>query len=64
MTIAFWNCGSGRSDQLTSLGPVTGFDRSGVVCFRNRRFEMCVSNYLTCKCGPGQDYGCLRKDTD
>jgi hypothetical protein len=57
VTMAFWNRGSGRSDQQTSLGPVTGFDRSDAYCFRNRRFEMCASEYLTCKCGPEEYYG-------
>jgi hypothetical protein len=64
MTIAFWNGGSGRSDQLTPLGPVTGFDRSGAYCYHNRRFEMCASDYLTCKCGPDEFYGCKPADTD
>jgi hypothetical protein len=58
VAIAFWNRGSGRSDQLSLLGPVTSFERSGAYCFRNRRFEMCASDFLTCKCGPQEDYGC------
>ena len=50
--IGFWNRGIGRRDRLTSLGLVTRFDSSGAYCYHNRRFEMCASDYLTCKCGP------------
>jgi len=64
VTIAFWNRGSGRSNQLTSLGPVTWFNRSGADCFRNRRFEMCTSEYLTCKCGQDEYYGCKPADAE
>ncbi|TQF30016.1 hypothetical protein [Bradyrhizobium sp. UNPA324] len=63
-TMAFWNRGSGRSDQLASLGPVTWFNRSGADCFRNRRFEMCASEYQTCKCGPNEEYGCKPADAN
>jgi hypothetical protein len=62
--IASWNRGSGRSDQLRSLGPVTGFNRTGADCYHNRRFEMCASDYLTCKCGPDELYGCKPADAD
>jgi len=62
--IAKWNLGSGRSDQLTSLGTVNELDRSGARCFRNRRIEMCASEYLTCKCGPDEYDGCKRANTD
>ncbi len=47
VAIASWNQGSGRSDQLSALGPVTSFDRTGADCYHNRRFEMCASDYLT-----------------
>ena len=61
---ASWNRGSGRSDSLTSLGPVTAFQRNDSLCFRNRRIEMCYSDFLTCKCGPQEFYGCKRSDGD
>jgi len=60
--MASWNRGSGRSDRLSSLGPATSFDRSGTLCFHNRRFEMCVSDYLTCKCKEEGEYGCRPAD--
>jgi hypothetical protein len=64
VAVALWNRGSGRSDQLTSLGSVTPFDRNGAYCYRNRRFELCASNYLTCKCGPDEQSGCKPPDAD
>jgi len=59
---ASWNGGSGRSDHLASLGPVTAFQRNDSFCFRNRRIEMCYSEFLTCQCGPQEFYGCKRSD--
>lgn len=47
---ASWNHGTGRSDQLVSLGHVTSFQRERASCWRNRRIEACLSDYMTCKC--------------
>jgi TPR repeat protein len=55
---AKWNEGSGRNAPLTSLGSVIESNKDGI-CFRNRRVEMCASEFLTCKCGPDEYYGCL-----
>jgi hypothetical protein len=63
VAMAFWNRGSGRSNQLLSLGAVTYFERSGAYCFRNQRIETCASDFLTCKCGPNDGgYGCKPDD--
>jgi hypothetical protein len=57
---AYWNRGSGRSDNSTSLGRVsdTNFDRGSAMCWRNRRVEMCMSEFITCDCKPGEYYHC------
>ena len=62
--IGFWNRGIGRRDRLTSLGLVTGFDSTGAYCYHGRRFDMCASDYLTCKCGPNELYGCMPAHAD
>jgi hypothetical protein len=60
---ASWNRGSGlREYPLTSLGLVTAFQRNGARCVGNRRLEMCYSDLRTCKCGPGEAYGCKPGD--
>ena len=59
---ASWNGGNGGNYPLTSLGLVTAFRRNGAQCVRNRRLEMCYSDLLTCKCGPGEAYGCKPGD--
>ena len=59
---ASWNGGNGGNYPLTSLGLVTAFQRNGAQCVRNRRLEMCYSDLLTCKCGPGEAYGCKPGD--
>ena len=59
---ASWNGGSGSNYPLTSLGLVTAFQRNGAQCVRNRRLEICYSDLLTCKCGPGEAYGCKPGD--
>jgi hypothetical protein len=61
---ASWNGGSGRDYPLTSLGGVTAFQRNGAKCVRNIRLEMCYSDLLTCKCGPGEAYGCKPGDSE
>jgi hypothetical protein len=62
--IGFWNRGVGRRDRLTSLGLVTRVDSTGAYCYHNRRFDMCASDYLTCKCGPNELYGCMPAHAD
>ena len=65
VTTVSWNRGSGRRDYpQTSLGPVTAFQRNGAQCVGNRRLEMCYSDFLTCKCGPGEAYGCKPADAE
>ena len=60
---ASWNRGSGLRDYpLTPLGLVTAFQRDGAQCVRNSRLEMCYSDLLTCRCGPGEAYGCKPAD--
>jgi hypothetical protein len=57
--LGWWNRGSGRSDHLVSFGPVEVFDRAGSDCYRNRRFEFCTSEYVTCRCHEGETERCL-----
>lgn len=57
--LGWWNGGSGRSDHLVSFGPVEVFDRAGSDCYRNRRFELCTSEYLTCRCRERETDRCL-----
>jgi hypothetical protein len=52
-----------RHDQPPA-GLVTRFDSTGAYCYHNRRFEMCASDYLTCKCGPNELYGCMPAHAD
>ncbi|MGJ4905328.1 hypothetical protein ACQR0V_27430 [Bradyrhizobium sp. HKCCYLS2058] len=61
--IARWNRGSGRSDQLVTLGPAFGLDRTDAFCYHNRRFEMCGSEYMTCKCSLNEEYGCRHDES-
>lgn len=63
---ASWNRGSGRaleSWHWPSLGRVVSNDEwESRVCWRNRRFEMCMSDYLTCECRPNEYYHCKQPE--
>jgi hypothetical protein len=60
--LASWNRGSGRNDPLTPLGFVTAFERGSLTCWRNRRVQICTSNYMTCECQSDRYYHCLHSD--
>jgi hypothetical protein len=47
-----WNGGTGQDDKLVSLGPVVSSDytsRPDAMCWRNKRVEMCMSEFMRCE---------------
>jgi|SRR5271166_7061671 len=54
---AKWNRGNG-SEPHEALGHASYRKRGSADSWYNRRFEMCMSDYLACRCKSNEYYGC------